>query len=164
MRKVFRFLPVPSFRPHDTSDSCWGLRNVGSQGDSGGPLIQYDASGEPVLVGITSFGRQCALPSYPGVYVRVAAYTEWLDRQGVEYNKINRTQAPTEKSFASRPLVRNTLIIVATCVSTLLFISVMIVFLIKQHGAMEQAANDTAVVDVVPPARRDRGQPSHYPA
>lgn len=43
-------------------DSC--------SGDSGGPLVEQ---GTNVLVGIVSFGYQCALPGYPGVYTEVAA-------------------------------------------------------------------------------------------
>ena len=51
-------------------DSC--------QGDSGGPLVLRD--GDPVLVGIVSWGKECGNSSYPGVYVRVASYLDWIDR------------------------------------------------------------------------------------
>ena len=51
-------------------DSC--------QGDSGGPLVLRD--GPPVLVGIVSWGKQCGDSNYPGVYVRVASYLDWIDR------------------------------------------------------------------------------------
>jgi hypothetical protein len=43
-------------------DSC--------QGDSGGPLAA-DGAGTP-LVGVVSFGRDCADPRFPGVYTRLA--------------------------------------------------------------------------------------------
>ena len=47
------------------------------QGDSGGPLaIQRD--GQWYLAGVTSFGRGCAEPGYPGVYARVSAFTDWI--------------------------------------------------------------------------------------
>jgi trypsin len=48
------------------------------QGDSGGPLFN---SGK-TLIGITSFGRGCAKPEYPGVYARVSAVDEFI-RQGI---------------------------------------------------------------------------------
>jgi secreted trypsin-like serine protease len=44
-----------------------------SEGDSGGPLTCGGA-----LVGITSHGLECALPDYPGIYMDVAYYTEFI--------------------------------------------------------------------------------------
>jgi V8-like Glu-specific endopeptidase len=50
---------------HGGVDTC--------QGDSGGPLtVQDPAYTRPRLVGITSFGVNCAEASHPGVYTRVA--------------------------------------------------------------------------------------------
>ncbi|WP_158564272.1 trypsin-like serine protease [Jiangella anatolica] len=46
-------------------DSC--------QGDSGGPLFRDDENGEPVQVGIVSWGNGCARPDYPGIYTQVSA-------------------------------------------------------------------------------------------
>jgi secreted trypsin-like serine protease len=48
------------------------------QGDSGGPLIL--TSGEPVLVGIVSWGKGCAEASHPGLYVRIDRdhYLGWI--------------------------------------------------------------------------------------
>ncbi len=48
--------------PEGGKDSC--------SGDSGGPLVD---EGTNVLVGIVSFGYQCALAGYPGIYTEVAA-------------------------------------------------------------------------------------------
>ena len=55
-------------------DSC--------QGDSGGPLM-YNSNGQWYLSGVVSFGTDCALPHFPGVYTRTSAYNSWIR------NKIN---------------------------------------------------------------------------
>lgn len=56
----------------DGKDTC--------QGDSGGPLVLTE--GEPVLVGIVSWGDKCAEPGHPGVYTRIdrAHYLDWIER------------------------------------------------------------------------------------
>ncbi|XP_066477386.1 enteropeptidase [Tiliqua scincoides] len=52
-------------------DSC--------QGDSGGPLM-CQKNEKWFLVGVTSFGRECALPHSPGVYVNVSRFVAWIKR------------------------------------------------------------------------------------
>ncbi|GIX78732.1 clotting factor B [Caerostris darwini] len=47
-------------------------------GDSGGPLLYEFAWNHFVLVGIVSFGYQCALPNFPGVYTRVSSFLPWI--------------------------------------------------------------------------------------
>ncbi|XP_046964174.1 trypsin, alkaline C-like [Vanessa cardui] len=64
--------------PNVTSEMvCAGILGVGGkdacQGDSGGPLLH-----QGVIIGVTSWGHQCAHPKYPGVYVNVPSYTSWI--------------------------------------------------------------------------------------
>ncbi|XP_022095752.1 plasminogen-like [Acanthaster planci] len=59
-------------------DSC--------QGDSGGPLVcttTDSSSGKAryYLVGATSWGISCAEKNHPGVYTKLADYTDWLRQQ-----------------------------------------------------------------------------------
>ncbi|XP_067381037.1 transmembrane protease serine 9-like [Channa argus] len=62
---------------------CAGLRAGGKdtcQGDSGGPLVSKQ-NGRWIQGGITSFGKGCGLPKYPGVYTRVSKYQSWINTQ-----------------------------------------------------------------------------------
>lgn len=47
-------------------------------GDSGGPL-QCLHKGRWHLVGVTSYGKACALPYIADVFTKVAAYREWIE-------------------------------------------------------------------------------------
>ncbi|XP_046959335.1 trypsin, alkaline A-like [Vanessa cardui] len=56
---------------------CSGWLDVGGRdqclGDSGGPLLHND-----VIVGVCSWGEECALPEYPGVNGRVSRFSSWI--------------------------------------------------------------------------------------
>lgn len=52
------------------ADTCFG--------DSGGPLFVYRDDGDPVVVGLTSFGFECDSAHFYSVYTRVAAYSNWV--------------------------------------------------------------------------------------
>lgn len=57
----------------DDRDSC--------SGDSGGPFVCNNK-----LVGIVSFGYSCAVPGYPGVYTKVAAFQDFIENYRVYSN------------------------------------------------------------------------------
>ncbi|KAL0269884.1 UNVERIFIED_CONTAM: hypothetical protein PYX00_007471 [Menopon gallinae] len=59
--------------PQGGKDTC--------QGDSGGPIQYVSQSNQCIhyVVGVTSFGKQCALPNSPGVYTRVSSYVPWIE-------------------------------------------------------------------------------------
>lgn len=50
------------------------------QGDSGGPLVVEEA-GRLILAGITSWGNECGLAHFPGVYTRVSSFADWILEQ-----------------------------------------------------------------------------------
>lgn len=53
---------------------CAGASGIGScNNDSGGPLT---LNGE--LLGIVSFGKECAGPDFPEVYTRVSHYMDFI--------------------------------------------------------------------------------------
>nr|ADT80830.1 serine protease 60 [Mamestra configurata] len=57
---------------------CAGILNHGGkdacQGDSGGPLAHFGN----IVVGVTSWGFECAHSVYPGVSARVSYYSDWI--------------------------------------------------------------------------------------
>jgi len=57
---------------------CFGENGKGTcQGDSGGPL-NCQVGGKWYTYGATSFGVQCAGPTYPSVSARVSEFSSWI--------------------------------------------------------------------------------------
>merc|ERR1711937_1085154 len=55
----------------DDKDSCIG--------DSGGPLIRKGSGiDRDTLVGLVSWGRECAEDGVPGVYSRISYFYDWI--------------------------------------------------------------------------------------
>ncbi|XP_055540540.1 venom serine protease Bi-VSP-like [Wyeomyia smithii] len=71
----------------DNTVLCAGLPQGGKdscQGDSGGPLMlpQRSSNGQYYyfnLIGIVSYGYECAKAGFPGVYVKVGPYIPWIE-------------------------------------------------------------------------------------
>jgi transmembrane serine protease 11E len=67
---------------------CAGSEKDACQGDSGGPLVlrpskkadDLRVKGDEVLVGIISWGESCGQPKKYGVYTRVSAYRDWIEK------------------------------------------------------------------------------------
>ncbi|CAL8090312.1 unnamed protein product [Calicophoron daubneyi] len=74
---------IPGFRDMTILNTmlCAGHREGGRdacQFDSGGPLVcKYRKQWR--ITGIISFGFDCGLPGYPGVYTRVSSYVPWIE-------------------------------------------------------------------------------------
>lgn len=51
-------------------DSC--------RGDSGGPLMA-ERDARMYLAGVVSFGYECGLSGWPGVYTRVNKFRDWIE-------------------------------------------------------------------------------------
>jgi secreted trypsin-like serine protease len=76
-----------------THDSC--------QGDSGGPLIiKGDDADNDVLVGVVSWGSDCADSFFPGVYARVSSVATWLQSK-VPMAKFNNVSSDVSASESS---------------------------------------------------------------
>lgn len=60
---------------------CAGLEDGGADGcygDSGGALFSHDRNGNPIQIGIVSWGDECGAEGNYGVYARMTEYDSWV--------------------------------------------------------------------------------------
>lgn len=68
------------YKAKDITQNMMCARSPGADacyGDSGGPLTVSE-NGQAVLVGVVSWGLDCAQPQWPGVYSRVTSGLDWI--------------------------------------------------------------------------------------
>lgn len=66
----------------DDTKMCAGLGGKDScNGDSGGALLSEQLQNVWSVLGVVSFGVDCARPDFPGVYTRVDQYLGWIRQQ-----------------------------------------------------------------------------------
>lgn len=129
---------------------------VHSQGDSGGPLIQYNSDGEPVMMASVSFGRGCAFPNTPGVYVRTSFHREWMIEQGAEFSEASETEAvfDGEERSGFFTTSSDTGVIVgsiAGALSGVILLSIFTLWIVRRRGNanQERTKTQTETVEVV---------------
>lgn len=79
---------------------CAGLEQGGKdscQGDSGGPLVVRDANNCPRQIGVVSWGAGCAEAGIYGIYTRVSAYADWIQKHTGPLGQTVAAIAPAEK-------------------------------------------------------------------
>jgi hypothetical protein len=86
--------------PSPGHDSC--------QGDSGGPLLDTATRSQ---IGIVSFGVGCGDPTFPGVYTRVSAYTNWIHDRICELSAVPPADCNTTGTSPAADSVNVTLYI-----------------------------------------------------
>lgn len=48
-------------------------------GDSGGPITMDLGDGRMSLIGVVSFGNDCAVQNFPGIYTKISNYYDWIN-------------------------------------------------------------------------------------
>lgn len=75
-----------------------GQRNDQCSGDSGGPTFHYNrATGEVVLVALTSWGKGCGRRDYSGVSTRLSYYGSFISRYVRGKRRKDPTPQPTDE-------------------------------------------------------------------
>ncbi len=74
---------VAAYKPGEITNNmfCAGVMAGGKDscyGDSGGPIILGSDASSALQVGVVSWGDGCAAAGKPGIYTRLANYTDWL--------------------------------------------------------------------------------------
>lgn len=90
---------LPQYGPIDETRICADVQSPtglvdACQGDSGGPLLTTDENGHWQAIGVVSYGHQCAVPGFPGVYTNVHAYRRWIDHVMAGGNPAEADPAP----------------------------------------------------------------------
>lgn len=102
-------------------------------------MIQYTESGEPILVGIVSSGRGCAEPDFPGIYIRTAAFSTWMDRDtSLEFQQATDTK-PIFKSGLSTGAIAG----IAVCALVVVVAAIAIFLTVRRRRAAANAAPTT---------------------
>ena len=73
---------VSSYNTGEITDTMLCAASPGAdscRGDSGGPMT-IDLRGRSVLVGVVSWGKECARAQWPGVYSKVESALDWIRR------------------------------------------------------------------------------------
>ena len=80
MGECERFYRRYNIKINSTQLCAGGARGKDScSGDSGGPLMATTRLGPPYHVaGVVSFGLDCGIKGFPGVYTRVSEYLNWI--------------------------------------------------------------------------------------
>ena len=63
------------------SQTRWCVQGPGVEtrvGNSGGPMVTLTDGGHYTIIGVTSWGRGCAMETAPGVYARVTHVMDWI--------------------------------------------------------------------------------------
>ena len=59
-------------------------------------------NGKATLVGVVSFGFECAHPTYPGIYTKIATFYHWIK------SKMKHESKPKDKNGGSRTFSHTT--------------------------------------------------------
>jgi secreted trypsin-like serine protease len=68
-----------SYQPRSMLCAAGDNRADTCDGDSGGPLTAIGSDRVTRIVGVTSWGKGCGQPNYPGIYTRVTAVAAWVN-------------------------------------------------------------------------------------